>query len=143
MIRAETLKSLQFDKILRTVAGYANCDATRDSLAAIRPFDSRKAIEKRFGQVEEMLRLAEMGVSLPLAPFHDISPHLEAIRPEGAILDPRDLVTIVPALRVMGAIARQFAYRTDIPLLKDLAGQVKGFPDILDPLEAAVDEEGN
>jgi DNA mismatch repair protein MutS2 len=84
-----------------------------------------------------------MGVLLPLAPFQDIRPHLETVRPEGAILDPRDLVAFVPALRVMEAVARQFAYRTDIPLLRELAGEVTGFGDILDPLEASLDPEGN
>ena len=142
MIREETLKSLQFDKILHTVAGYANSDATRAALRAVRPLAVRDDIERRFGQVEEIRRLGQTGVTLPLCPFHDITLHLEAVRPEGAILDPRDLVAIVPALRVMGAVARQFAYRSDIPLLRELAGHVTGFPDILGPLEAAIDEEG-
>lgn len=142
MIRTETLKSLQFDKILQTVAGYANSGATCAALLAVRPLAVRDDIERRFGQVEEIRRLEQMGVTLPLTPFHDIALHLEAVRPEGAILDPRDLVAMVPALRVMGAVARQFAYRSDIPLLRELAGRVTGFPDILDPLEAAIDEEG-
>ncbi|HLO24554.1 MAG TPA: endonuclease MutS2, partial [Geobacteraceae bacterium] len=143
MIKEETLQALQFDRIVLSIAGNANSDATRSAILAIRPFDVREAIERRFGQVEEIRRLRQMGVVLPLSPFHDITPHLAAIRPEGAILDPRDLVMLVPALRIMGAIARQMAYRTDIPLLREEAGHVTGFPDILDPLEAALDEEGN
>ena len=143
MIKEETLQALQFDRIVLSIAGNANSDATRSAILAIRPFDVREAIERRFGQVEEIRRLRQMGVVLPLSLFHDITPHLAAIRPEGAILDPRDLVMLVPALRIMGAIARQMAYRTDIPLLREEAGHVTGFPDILDPLEAALDEEGN
>ncbi len=143
MIKQETLQALQFDRILGVIATYANSDATRSAIIAIRPFDGRDAIERRFGQVEEIRRLGQVGVALSLSPFYDITPHLEAVRPEGAILDPRDLVMLIPALRVMGAVARQFAYRTDIPLLRELAGHLSGFPDILDPLEAALDEEGN
>ena len=143
MIHEETLQALQFDKILRTIAGYANSDATRDALLDVRPLEERRAIEQRFGQVEEIRGLERMGIVLPLAPFEDIRPHLETVRPEGAILDPRDLVAFVPALRVMEAVARQFAYRTDIPLLMGLAGQVTGFADILDPLEASLDGEGH
>lgn len=143
MIKNETLQSLEFEKILHAVAGYANSDATRDAVMAVRPLGERGEIEQRFGLVEEIRRLAQMGVPLHLSPFRDITLHLEAIQPEGAVLDPRDLVAFVPALRVMAAIARQLAYRTDIPLLKELAGEVTGFPDLLDPLEAALDEEGN
>ena len=143
MIKEETLQALQFDRILRTIAGYANSDATRDALLDVRPLEERRTIELRFGQVEEIRGLERMGIVLPLAPFEDIRPHLETVRPDGAILDPRDLVALVPALRVMAAVARQFAYRTDIPLLMGLAGHVTGFADILDPLEASLDAEGN
>ncbi len=143
MIKAETLQSLEFDKILHAVAGYANSDATQDAVMAVRPMAERDEIEERFGQVAEIRRLAQIGVPLSLSPFRDITPLLEALQPEGAVIDPRDLVVIVPVLRVMAAIARQFEYRTDIPFLKELAGDVSGFPDLLDPLEASLDEEGN
>ncbi|MCM2359137.1 MAG: Smr/MutS family protein [Geobacteraceae bacterium] len=143
MIKAETLQSLEFDKILHAIAGYANSDATEDAVMAVRPLAERGEIELRFGQVEEIRRLGQLGVPLSLSPFRDITPLLEAARPEGAVVAPRDLVLIVPALRVMAAINRQLAYRDDIPLLRELAGEVSGFPDLLDPLEAALDEEGN
>ncbi|HYS44055.1 MAG TPA: Smr/MutS family protein, partial [Geobacteraceae bacterium] len=143
MIKAETLQSLEFDKILHAVAGYANSDATQDAVMAVRPMAERDEIEERFGQVAEIRRLAQIGVPLSPSSFRDIIPLLEALQPEGAIIDPRDLVVIVPVLRVMAAIARQFEYRTDIPFLKELAGDVSGFPDLLDPLEASLDEEGN
>ncbi|HTG80585.1 MAG TPA: Smr/MutS family protein [Geobacteraceae bacterium] len=143
MIKEETLQSLEFDKILHAVAGYVKSDAAQDAVMALRPLDGRVDIERRFGEVEEVRRLGQTGVSLPLSPYRDIIPLLEAVRPDGAIIDPRDVVQIVPVLRVMTAIARQFAYRTDIPLLKEVAGHVTGFPDLLDPLEASLDEEGN
>ena len=143
MIKAETLRGLEFDRILHAVAGYAHSDATEDAVMAISPLDSRGEIETRFGRVEEVRQLTRTGAPLRFDTFREIAPLLEAVRPEGAVVDPRDLVWIIPALRVMAAISRQFAYRTDIPLLKEFAGHVTGFPDLLDPLEAALDEEGN
>ena len=143
MIKKETLRGLEFDKILHAVAGNAHSDATEEAVMAISPLDSRGEIETRFGRVEEVRQLTRIGVPLRLDTFREIAPLLEAVRPEGAVVDPRDLVWIIPALRVMAAISRQFAFRTDIPLLKEFAGHVTGFPDLLDPLEAALDEEGN
>jgi DNA mismatch repair protein MutS2 len=143
MITTETLRGLEFDKILHAVAANAHSDATEDAILAIVPLESRGEIETRFGRVEEVRHLTRVGVPLRFAPFREISPLLEAVRPEGAVIDPGDLVWIIPALRVMAAISRQIAYRTDIPLLKEFAGHVTGFPDILNPLEAALDEEGN
>ena len=143
MIGNDILQSLEFDKILQAVARYAHSDATRDVIGAVRPLEVRAEIENRFGRVEEIRHLDRIGVPLRLSTFQDITPLLQAVRPEGAVIDSTDLVMLVPALRVMAAIGLQFAYRTDIPLLKELAGQVTGFPDLLDPLEASLDEEGN
>lgn len=143
MINNETLRILEFDRILATIAGFANSDATRHEIHLLRPLGERRDIELRFGQVEEIRRLAQLGVPLRIDPFMDINPAMEMVRPAGAVLDPRDLVVFLPVLKTLAAISRQFAYRTDIPLLQELAGHVRGFPEILEPLEASIDEEGN
>lgn len=143
MIKNEILRILEFDRILATVAGFANSAATRREIMALRPFHERQEVERRFGQGEEIRRLAQLGIPIRLAPFADIAPAMELIRPAGAVLDPHDLVVFLPVLRTLAAISRQFGYRTDIPLLQELAGHVTGFPAILEPLEASLDEEGN
>ncbi|AAR33878.1 endonuclease MutS2 [Geobacter sulfurreducens] len=142
MIRTETLRTLEFDKILSAVSGYAHSGATRDETALIRPLDDREAIVRRFGQVDEIRRLRQLGIDLSLRSFEDIAPLLAAVRPDGAVLDPTELVVLFPILRTMTAIAKQFAYRTDIPLLRELAGTLTGFPDLLDELEVSIDSEG-
>src|SRR5512137_697186 len=131
MINNETLRILEFDKVLAIVAGFAKSDATRLEIHALRPCLEQGEIELRFGQIEEIRRLAQLGIPLRIDPFQDLTPVMEMIRPAGAVLDPRDLVLFLPVLRTLAAISRQFAYRTDIPLLRDLAGHVKGFPAIL------------
>ena len=143
MIKNETLRILEFDKVLAIIAGFANSDATRQEIDDLRPLSERSEIELRFGQIEEIRRLAQLGVPLRIDPFQDLSPVMDMIRPSGAVLDPRDLVLFLPVLRTLASVARQFAYRTDIPLLKDLAGHVKGFPEILEFLEASIGEEGD
>lgn len=142
MIRHETLRTLEFDKILAAIAGYGHSTATAGEIVHIRPLDDRDAITRRFGQVDEIRRMTQLGVAIPLSPFEDISHLLDAVRPEGAVLDPTELVVLFPLLRTMTAIAKQLAYRTDIPLLKELAGHVTGFPDLLDELEVSIDSEG-
>jgi len=143
MISNETLHILEFDKILAAVAGFANSDATRQAIREVRPFDECSAIETRFGQTEEIRRLHQIGIRLPLSPFEDITDIMALVRPEGAVLNPTDLVPFKPLLRIMVAVSRQFGYRTDIPLLGEMAGHVTGFPHILEPLEASLDDEGN
>lgn len=143
MIKNDSRQLLEFDKILTFIAGFANSTPSQQAIAEILPLGTREAIENRFGQVEEIRRLAQTGVPLRLSPFEDIAPLLEEVRPEGAVLDPHDLVVLTPLLQTLAAIAKQFDYRTDIPLLHELAGHLTGFPHILGRLEVTLDFEGN
>ncbi|BDV41694.1 endonuclease MutS2 [Geotalea uraniireducens] len=143
MIKHETLQILEYDKVLTVIGGHAHSDATGTAIGRLAPLGDRPAIEERFGQVEEIRQLGRLGLALPLASFADITPVMVAVRPEGAVLDPTELVVFFPVLRIMTALARQFAYRTDIPLLQRLAGELTGFPDLLDELEVSLDSEGN
>lgn len=139
----ETLRILEFDKILKKVAGFANSPVSGQRILEIRPLEGRDEIEKRFGQVEEIRTLFRKGVPLRLSPFDDILPILDKVKPVGAVLDPRDLVLFMPVMRTMASISTQMKYRGDTPLLGELTAMLTGFPDILEPLEHALDSEGN
>jgi DNA mismatch repair protein MutS2 len=142
MIDKETLKRLEFDRILETVAGFAHCEASRSGALSIVPLASRAEIELRFGLIEEIRTLSRLGISLKLSGFEDITRQIKGVRPAGAVLAPLELQRFIPTLRVMGAIAAQLGFRTDMPLLLAHAGSITGFPDILNPLEHTVNEEG-
>jgi len=142
MIDKETLKRLEFDRILETVAGFANCEASRTGALAIAPLAGRSDMELRLGLVEEIRKLTRQGISLKLAGFEDISRQIRGVRPAGAVLAPLELQRFIPTLRVMSAIAAQLGSGTDTPLLLSQAGTITGFPDILNPLEHTVNEEG-
>jgi DNA mismatch repair protein MutS2 len=142
MISRETLKRLEFDRILETVAGFAHCEASHQGALAIAPLSERPEMELRLGLVEEIRKLTRLGISLKLAGFEDISRQIRAVRPAGAVLAPLELQRFIPTLRVMAAIAAQLGFRTDLPLLLSQAGSITGFPDILNPLEHTVNEEG-
>jgi DNA mismatch repair protein MutS2 len=143
MTTNETLKTLEFDKILATVAGFACSDSAQRDVLDILPLTAREDIGKRFGQVEEIRGMARIGVPLRLSGYHDILPVLDKVRPDGAVLDPRDLVIFIPVLRVLSDVSTQLGYRPDIPLLRELTVHMTGFPDILEPLEQSLDGEGN
>ena len=142
MIARETFKALEFDRILGSIAGFANSDATERAIYSLVPLATREEIELRFGRIQEIRNLYRMGVPLRVSPFHDITELLAQVRPEGAVLDPHDLVVLIPVLDVLIALAKQFGYRTDIPLLQDLAGSVTGFPELLETLSHSIDREG-
>ncbi|QWV94860.1 endonuclease MutS2 [Geomonas oryzisoli] len=142
MINKDTLKRLEFDKILETAATFAHCEASHEGALAITPLKSRQEMELRLGLVDEIRKLTRLGIALKLAPFEDITPQVKAVRPAGAVIAPIALQRFIPTLRVMAAVASQLAYRTDVPLLLAEAGCISGFPDLLNPLEHTVNEEG-
>ena len=142
MIIEETLKALEFDRIRDAIARFANSDATEDAIRALAPLAARGDVTLRFGRIEEIRNLYRIGVPLRVSPFQDITELLAQVRPEGAVLDPRDLVALMPVLDVLIALAKQFGYRTDIPLLQEMAGFITGFPDLLESLSHSIDREG-
>jgi DNA mismatch repair protein MutS2 len=142
MNRPDTIRTLEFDRIRERIASHAVCQVTQRQISILGPLESREDIQRRFGHVGEIRAMRRQGVSLPLYSCADIAPVLESARPVGAVLAPLQLVLLIPALRNLRGIGRQFAYREDIPLLKELAGHVVGFPELLEPLEATVNSEG-
>ncbi|HEY3308400.1 MAG TPA: endonuclease MutS2 [Desulfuromonadaceae bacterium] len=141
MITTETLKRLEFDKILIEIASHAHSDVTRELIMAIAPLADSGRIRLISGRISEIRSLAGQGVGLRLTEFDDIRPLLEVVRPSGAFLSPAELLLLIPALRNCSDIARQLAPRHDIPLLKSLEPVLKPFPEILEPLTASIDND--
>ncbi len=143
MIVSETLARLEFDKLLTEISRHAHSSCTVERIGRIRPLNDPQEIRTISGRVDEIRTLDRSGISLALGSFEDIRPSLELLRPVGAILAPLELLLFVPVLRLYAALARQLVYRDDIPLLKSIEPQLRGFPDILEPLVASIDADGS
>ncbi|GFO58277.1 endonuclease MutS2 [Geomonas silvestris] len=142
MISKETLKRLEFDRILETAAQFAHCEASHTGVLNIAPLAEKSQMELRLGLIEEIRTLTRLGISLKIASFEDIRGLIRAVRPRGSVLAPIELQRFIPTLRVMAAVSAQLKFRTDIPLLLAEAGHITGFADLLDPLEHTVNAEG-
>ncbi|HAM51983.1 MAG TPA: endonuclease MutS2 [Nitrospiraceae bacterium] len=143
MIAESALNLLEFHKLLRVIATYSHSEASHKAVLDILPLDSRDDIERRLAQVDEIRRLAQEGNPLRLSGFSDISSLLAQIRPEGAILEPRELTLFISFLIILADISSQLASREDLPFLRKLTNPLTGFPDILKILERSIDREGN
>jgi DNA mismatch repair protein MutS2 len=143
MITSETLKRLEFDKILAEIATHVHSPVTRQRLQETMPQGELEQIRLISGRVAEVRRLSGLGIGLRLATFEDVRPLLEILRPAGAFLAPQELLIFIPVLRICCEINRQFAPREDIPLLLSLEPHLKSFSDILEPLIASIDADGS
>jgi DNA mismatch repair protein MutS2 len=143
MISHETLKRLEFDKILAEIGSHVHSDVSLARLMDTVPLNDGGRIASISGRIEEIRSLASQGIALRLQSFQDIRPLLELLRPVGAFLGPGELLLFIPVLEVFGDIARQFAPRNDIPLLKGLDPPLRSFADILEPLTASIADDGS
>jgi DNA mismatch repair protein MutS2 len=143
MIQENSLELLEFNKLLNLISGFANSDASRKSVLDIHPLSNKVYIERRLMQICEIRKMSHEGSPLRLFPFSDISDLLLKIRPEGAILDSRELSEFTYVLSIASAISLQLSERNDIPFLKELTSHLTGFPDILSVLKKSIDSEGN
>jgi DNA mismatch repair protein MutS2 len=143
MIGTETLRILEYERVLAVIAGNAHSDISRERVAALAPLADRNDIETRFGRVAELRTMGRSGAPLRFDSFADIAPVLDAVRPVGAVPPPVLLADLIPILTLLSHISRQLGYRTEVPLLRSLTAHLSGFPDLLDELKLSLDEEGN
>lgn len=142
MIRSETLKALEFEKVLKLISGFSKSAAGRKAVLDIRPLGGREEIATRAGIVGEVRRLSQEGNAIPLSHFEEISKVLERVRPEGAILEPKDFLDIRTVLGVISDISSHEKAGKQFPLLDELTTGLTGFPDLLDTLNRTFDSEG-
>jgi DNA mismatch repair protein MutS2 len=142
MIASETLARLEFEKLLAEITRHANSDCSCRRILSIRPGNDLAAVKITSGRIDEIRSLNRSGISLSLSSFEDIRLALDLLKPAGAILTPHELLLFIPVLRLYSALSRQFAHRDDIPHLKGILPNLKGFPEILEPIESSVDHDG-
>lgn len=143
MIKEAALHALEFDKVLDVISTFSNSDVSRGYVLNIRPSNTREDIQKRFGQIQEIRRLLQKGKTLRLSRFDDISPVIERVLPEGAVLDSRELVLLAPVLQIISDVSTQIKADNELPFLNELSRDLTGFPEILAKIEKSVDSEGN
>ncbi len=142
MILRESLQVLEFEKILKNISNFAYSSGTQKAVLGIVPLSSREELERRFGLIGEIRRLAQAGMLLRLCRFEDLSEIITQVRIEGAVLEPREVFSFVPVFRIISEISLQLEDTPDVPYLKGLAGGLTGFPDLLVLIERSIDSEG-
>lgn len=141
-MKLDPLTLLEYDRILVLIAGHAHSEPTRELIRSLSPLACQEEMTRRFAIFSEIEAIHRLDIPLRIDDFPDIRPLLDRVRPAGAILDSTELLPIRDFLRVAAPLARQIAYRTDIPTLAELLEGLSGFPDILEALEGTIGPDG-
>lgn len=143
MIASASLNRLEFTKVLQAVAHHAHSEATTATITALAPLQDAAVIRLNWRRIEEIRNLLRQRIELRISRFSDIRLLLDQVRPEGAILSPFGLLEFIPVLESLANLYAQLAPREDIPALRLLEPFPVAFSDILEPLAATLDDEGN
>ena len=143
MVPDNTLELLEFPKLLRLIAGFANSSASGESVSEIGPLYDKAEVETRQRQISEIRMMSQQGKPLKLYPFADISPLFLKIKPEGAVLEAIELAEFIPVLSIAFDISQDLEERFDLPYLIELTVNLTGFPEILKLLRKSIGSEGN
>lgn len=138
-----SLETLEFDKLLGVIADFAKSDASGMAILNISPLKSTKDINERLRLIEEIRLMSQKGRPLSVSPFSDISPILQKVRPEGAVLDPHELSGFMAFLSTASSLLSQVKDNKDLPFLNALIEDLTGHPDLLRILKQSIDSEEN
>ena len=143
MVPDNTLELLEFPKLLRLIAGFANSSASGKSVLEIGPLYDKAEVETKQRQISEIRMMSQQGKPIKLRFFSDISPLFPMIKPEGAVLEAIELAEFIPVLSIAFDISQDLEERFDLPYLIELTVNLTGFPDILKILRKSIGSEGN
>lgn len=141
-MKRESLERIDFYRVIDEIAKNSHSNATRELVEGISPLENLDSIIKRYGQIGEIKRLRDQGSPLSLYPFEDISGIINRIRPEGVAVEPRDLLILLPVLRLIEEVLGSF-HKKDLCYLKPFLDGLSGFPSIRSVIERTVDDQGN
>ncbi|MCX7793179.1 MAG: endonuclease MutS2 [Thermodesulfovibrionales bacterium] len=138
-----SLRLLEFHKVLEEISLYARSPASKRLILSIRPLGYKDEIEKRFHLVAELRRVISEGREIALDEFDDLSGILQKLRPEGSFIEPEELYTLRKVFLNIERIRNSVGTAKDIPHLSHLISGMGDFKDLIDLIDRSVDHEGN
>ena len=136
-----SVKVLEFDLILDTLASFASSDLGKKAAKRITPSTQRPWIEKRLGETSQLKALLDQGVRLPLSGLRDIGPRIRDLGLKQTLFEPEDLIEISDTLSVSGQMKRFLGRLSvaDSPLLRAMGDKLHSFEDLTRRINHCID----
>ncbi len=137
-----TLHVLEFAKIKALLGRYLMTGPGRELLEELRPYRDLAEARQAMRLTSEARRAADQLLEAPLDPVHDLRPLLAQAMPEGAYLDPRQLLQVRDTLHTM---ARAAGFLRTLPgafdLLRQWGGEIEPQVELEEQIEQTIDDE--
>ncbi|HZT96051.1 MAG TPA: endonuclease MutS2 [Chloroflexota bacterium] len=141
-ISDRTLHTLEFDKIVERLAGYAGFSAGRELLLALRPATEMDIAQRLVHQVTEARALLDSRPGVTIGGSRDVRAAAKRAA-LGGVLRGEELLSIAGTLEAVrelkSAIGRA---EVDIPWIRSVAASLDAFPDVAARINRSLDSEG-
>ncbi len=138
-----------FDSIRRMLKGKCLSTLGEDRVEAMGFMDDYEEIDNRLNQVVEFVRIIQEEDNFPDQYFFDVRPSLNRIKIEGMYLEEQELFDLRRSLETISSIVAFLKRDADdedsdspYPALKELAGDVIVFPQLLSRINGILDNFG-
>lgn len=138
----ETLRVLEYDKIIRLLAGHTVSGPGKERVLALRPIDDPRQVAESLAEVAEMTALFEQRGRPPLGGCHDLRPALRRLHADGSRLSPEDLLAVLSSLETAGACRGYFDGQQTAPLLRERAAGLVPCTGLLREIRASIGNHG-
>lgn len=106
MIDQRTREVLEWDEVLRLVAGRAYSSLGHEFVTEILPATRLSELESRQAPLRELIALYHDNAEIPLGGLTDIRPTLDLVRPVGSLLEPEYWRPLLTFFRICSDLAR-------------------------------------
>ncbi|MBI4849568.1 MAG: endonuclease MutS2 [Nitrospirae bacterium] len=137
----QTLRVLEFDKVLEMAAAFAVTVPGRVVVQGIRPLNNIEETRQQIDLISECRRFLSEGRTLGIEHFDDLSPLFQRVRPADAVLDPFELRAFLP-LFYSSFNLKILSEDASCPGLGEIVSRLAAHPHIRKAIEGAIDIEG-
>jgi DNA mismatch repair protein MutS2 len=143
-MRERDLRSLEFDKVVSLVAGFAVSEPGRERALSLRPSTEPEVVRERLRASAEMVALRGHAGALPITEFPDMRRLLLAAAREGAVLDGESLLKIRDFVLGSRHVASFLRSRVEpFPRVAALAANLLAPKELADALLKALADDGS
>ncbi len=138
-----TLKVLEFDKIREMLSKHCLSEMGKELATSIFPTKDKEIAEKEIRQTTELKEILLYEEKFPLSSMQDIRGSLKKAEPEGANLEPKELLNIAHILNISKSLIKFFKNKKEkYPHINTLISELRSFDEILFTINSAVDPSG-
>jgi DNA mismatch repair protein MutS2 len=139
----KTIQTLEFDKILERLAGYADFSASAELARALRPVNDFDEVLRRQAITTEARLLLDTNADVNIGGAHDVRALVDRAARRG-VLEPSELLAIKDTLISARELSRSFERGVEIyPHLAVVAANLPPPPGIVDAITRTISDRGD